>query len=280
MGDLALVFAEQARIEIAEAIDREPQPRRLTRIVGDLELAARRAEDRAHPRRRVDDSRDIRKAALLVADIVQRVEARGGVLDADGVVEVVASNEIIDLADTPAIFEARLQPAPATAVHRDRAAGFERAGLGLDVDDAGGAEAVLRRQRAGDQRHRVGEASLQRLAEDVDPLRQLHPVDTELQVPVVATDMKLTERILSDAGCLQQQLIGWRVVALRLGLNIGALQLVDGSAEAWLDFAAGQVECPGNDIEFQIDVRPDRGGGFGYAGRRACGKCWDRYRQA
>jgi len=93
------------------------------------------------------------------------------------------------------------------AIHRHRAARVERPGLCLDVDDAGGTEAVLCGQCPGDQRDRVGEAGLQRLAEHIDAFRQLHAVETELQIGVIAADMQLAEGILRDAWGLQQHLV-------------------------------------------------------------------------
>jgi hypothetical protein len=38
-----------------------------------------------------------------------------------------------------------------SAVEREIAARIEHAGLGLDIEDAGGAQTLLRRQGAGDQ---------------------------------------------------------------------------------------------------------------------------------
>jgi hypothetical protein len=50
-----------------------------------------------------------------------------------------------------AIFRARLKGRLLSAVEREIAARIEHAGLGLDIDDAGGAQTLLRRQGAGDQ---------------------------------------------------------------------------------------------------------------------------------
>jgi hypothetical protein len=129
--------------------------------------------------------------------------------------------------------------------------GFDPPGLGLDVDDAGGAEAVLRRQRAGDQRDRIGQPGLQRLAEDIDSLGQLHAVDAELQVRVVAAHVELPERILSDSGSLQQQLVERCVVTLRLGVDRVAAEFVDAGAEARLDLATRDIELLGDDVEIE-----------------------------
>jgi hypothetical protein len=107
---------------------------------------------------------------------VDRVVIAGRILDPDRIVQNFAGHVIVDLTDAAAEFGARLKPRLRTAIQSERAAGIQGAGLGLDVDDPGRAQAVLRRQRAGDQRHGIGEARLQRLAEDIDALRQLNPV--------------------------------------------------------------------------------------------------------
>src|SRR5439155_3168487 len=90
MGDLALVLVELRRVEIADAVDGEPEPRHEAGRVRDLELAARGPENAGDARRRVDDAREIGKAAVLVCLVVQRVIAARRVLDPDRVVEKFA----------------------------------------------------------------------------------------------------------------------------------------------------------------------------------------------
>ncbi len=92
----------------------------------------------------------------------------------------------------------------------------------------------------------------ERLAEDIDPLRELHAVDAELQIGVVAADMDLAERILSDAGRLQQHLVERGVVALSLGFDRLPIELIDRRAEAWLDLAASEIERLGDDIDLKL----------------------------
>ena len=104
---------------------------------------------------------------------MDRVLAAGRVLDPDRVVKKFAGYVVIDLADGAAEFDAWLNPRLLAAVCRDRATRRERPGLGLDVDDAGGAQAVLRRQSPRDQRCGMATAS-RRLAEALIP-RQLNP---------------------------------------------------------------------------------------------------------
>src|SRR5947208_15472165 len=143
MGDLALVLVELRRVEIADAVDGEPEPRHEAGRVRYLELAARGPENAGDARRRVDDAGEIGKAAGLVRLVMQRVIAACRVLDADRVVEKFAGDEIVELADAAAPFEARLHPAMRAALHRHRAARVERPGLGLAIDDAGGTADVF-----------------------------------------------------------------------------------------------------------------------------------------
>src|SRR5580693_2961901 len=118
MGDLPLVFVERRRVEIADAAGDEREPRRLALAVGDLELAVRGADDRGDPRRRIDDPREVGKTAPLVGKVVDRMIAALRVLDADGVAQCLAGDEIIELPDPAAIFKARLHPAVLSAIDR------------------------------------------------------------------------------------------------------------------------------------------------------------------
>ena len=117
-------------------------------------------------------------------------------------------------------------------------AGVGRTRLDADVDDARGAQAVLRRQGAGEQRKRVGEPGRQDLAEQGQPFRQLNAVEPVLQAAVVAAHMDLAEAVLHHAGRAQQHLVQRRVLALRGVLDGGAAEVVLGGAEARQDRAA------------------------------------------
>ena len=176
-----------------------------------------------------------------------------GILDAAVVVQAIAGHEIIHRTAVAAIFEARLQPVPRSAIHRDLATGIGDAGLGLDVDDAGGLEAILGRQRAGDQRQAAGEAFFDRLAEDRQPFRQLHAVQAVLHVGVLAAQMDLTEAVLCHAGRLQQHLVQRRVLALRDVLQRLGREVIGAGPEARLDLLAGHVKLLGNHVNIDGD---------------------------
>jgi hypothetical protein len=51
----------------------------------------------------------------------------------------------------------------------------------------------------------VRKPGFERLAEDGEPLRKLHAVETKLHLVVIAAHMDLAEAVLGDAGRLQQR---------------------------------------------------------------------------
>ena len=65
---------------------------------------------------------------------------------------------------TVVIATKRISGLPAAAVDADAAAGQRRSALGSDVNDAGRMQAVLSRQRAGDQLHAADEGGLENSA--------------------------------------------------------------------------------------------------------------------
>src|SRR5579862_5318757 len=75
-------------------------------------------------------------------------------------------------AEGAAIFEGRRDGAAAAAVKADTPRIVENIGARGDVDQAGGAQAELRRQRAGDERNAADPAGAQNAAEAADPVRQ------------------------------------------------------------------------------------------------------------
>ena len=202
---LGLVLIEHRRVEIADAEGREP--RRLARIVRDLESARGVAEDRAHARLRIEHRRGVAEKVALIGAIVDRTIAVGRVFDAEIAGEAAAVEEIFGVAAAPAVFEARRQGAETAAVNADAAALLQRiAALGLDVDDAGGAQAELRRQRAGDQRQAADETGIEHVTEAGNAIGQNDAVDPVLHVGVLVAhvDVAIDGAILRNAGRLQQ----------------------------------------------------------------------------
>jgi hypothetical protein len=122
--------------------------------------------------------------------VVELVVLRRDAVDAVIGVQVVAREIIIIAVDRAAVFEAGIDRVVAAAVHRDRAAGLKQAALALDIDDAGGAQPVLRGQAAGDQLHRIDKPGAQIVTEKADPVRDDDAVDAVLHVEVLVAHMQ------------------------------------------------------------------------------------------
>ena len=84
---------------------------------------------------------------------MDRIVAVGRIFDAEIAGKAATGDKIFRVANAAAVVEARRHGAETAAIDTDIATLLERiAALGLDVDDAGGAQTELRRQRPGDQR--------------------------------------------------------------------------------------------------------------------------------
>ena len=99
-----------------------------------------------------------------------------------------------------------------------------------DVDDAGGAVAVLSRQGAGQHVDAIGQAGVERLAEAADRLGDHDAIEPVLQVRVVASHVELAVRVADDARRAQQRLVQRRGVAERQLRDVGAIEAVDRAA--------------------------------------------------
>ena len=148
------------------------------------------------------------------------------------------------LPDRTAIVETGRDCSVAAAIDADAAAVVEGIGPGLDVDHAGGAQAILRRQRAGDQRHVSDQRGIEDLAEAADAVRHHDSVDTILQVRVFVAHMEIAARrgILRHSRCLQQNLVERRIGPLRQRLDRLMAQLVGDRAERCDDVLSRLIE--------------------------------------
>ena len=182
----------------------------------------------------------------------------------------LAGREIVEDARAAAVGQRGLLVVVRARRRRCLGAGIGGAGLQRDVDDTGLAEAVLRGQRAGDQREVARELRGQRLAEQRQSLGELHAVETVLQVGVIAAHMDLAETVLRYAGRAQQDLVERRLITLRQVIDGARAELVVSGAEAWLDGDARGIELLGRDVE--IDDAAIVGGGSGRLGRGGTGE--------
>ena len=188
---------------------------------------------------------------------MDRIVAVGRIFDAEIAGEAAAGEKILGVAAASAVVEARRQGAETAAVDADAAALLQRiAALGLDVDDAGGAQAELRRQRAGDQRQAAGEIGIEHMTEAGNAVRQNDAVDAVLYVGVLVAhvDVAIDGTVLRNARRLQQHGVDRRVGALRQRLDEGAVHIEAAGAEARRQVVARHVEfrIRGGEVVFRL----------------------------
>src|SRR5947209_7379580 len=116
------------------------------------------------------------------------------VLDALLAREIAAGQKILPGTGGAAIFERRRQRRLTAAIDADAAAIVERAGARGDVDNAGGAQSILRRQRPVEQSEIADKACLDHLAETGDAGRQKDAIDAVLHVFVLVADVERAAR--------------------------------------------------------------------------------------
>ena len=209
-----LVLIERRRIEIADPKCSELW--RLPRIVRNLKVASEVAEDRCKTCLRVEHGRRITEEVALIRPVVDRVVAVGRILDAEIAGEAEARDKVLGIASATAVFEARTYRAETAAVDADAAALLQRiAARGLDIDDAGGAQAELRGQRTGNQREAADKIGAENTAEARNTIREGDAVDAVLHIGVLIAyvDVAIDGAILRNAGRLQQDGVEWRVGA-------------------------------------------------------------------
>ena len=141
---LELVLVEQRGIEGGDAEGGEV--RRQAGGVGYLEARVGGAGDEGEPRVGIEQGRDIAEAALLRGMIVDRVPVRRRIFQPDIALEETSGDEVLRLSDGAAVFDARRERSPAAAVDADVSGIVEGVAARLDIEDAGGAQAELRRQ--------------------------------------------------------------------------------------------------------------------------------------
>ncbi|WP_409193021.1 hypothetical protein [Bradyrhizobium sp. RDM4] len=152
---------------------------------------------------------------------MNRIDGRRRILDAEIVLEKAARQEVLGLADRSAIFDVGRDGAVAAAIDADDARIVEGVGLGLDVQHARGSQAILRRQRAGEEAEAADDAGVENLPERADAVRKHDAIDAILQIGVLVADMQVAARgrVLGDAGELQQHLVQRGIAPLRQRLD-------------------------------------------------------------
>jgi hypothetical protein len=240
--EFGLPFVELRRVEAGNTEGREG--RRLSGIVRNLIGAVRCAADEGQAAGGIDHRGKVRKTLFLVGMIVDRRVGRRRIFDSDIAAKIPSRDEILRLSGGPAIFETRGDRAVAAAVDADAAGIVEGVRLGLDVQHARGALAILRRQRAGNQGEAADDAGVEDLPEAADAVRQHDAVDAVLQIGVFVADVQFAAGggVLRYAWGLQQHLVERGIGALRQRLDRLVIDLIGVGANRRHDAATGLVE--------------------------------------
>ena len=249
LSDLALVLVEILARVRRYPVDHQPERGLLTVQVRNLKLADRAAEHDRDAILLVQDVLEVAEAVILRGVIVDGIRAAVRRLDAEVVAQKIARNEVAVGSGATAVAEARLDLAVTAAVQGYGAALGLNAALGGDIENAGGAQSVFRRQRAGHQTDRGDEARIERLPEHGNSLGKDDAVDTVLQAVVLAAHVELSEGVLRHVRRLQHHLVEQGVVGARgrcdgrriegigrragLGLDAGApfIQMLSGNGD-------------------------------------------------
>ena len=113
--------------------------------------------------------------------------------------------EDLPRAELRAMVEGGLARPVAAAVNADAAAGRRWRRARDDVDEGGGPQPILRRQRPGDERRGAGEGCLDKLRKTGNAVRQENAIDAILHIGVFIADVEIAAGggILRHAGRLQ-----------------------------------------------------------------------------
>jgi hypothetical protein len=210
--------------------------------------------------------------------IVNAVEERCGRLKTEAGAQVTTCDEVFGIALNSTIFKAGRDGLPAAAIEADAAASQRRAAFGRDVDDAGRVQAILRRQRAGEQLQVADEGALKNLGEAGYAVGQQNAVDAILNVAVLIADVEiaLARLVLVDARKLKNEVAELNGVSLWEALDIPLTELIGaGASLRQEDSVASLVEILGLLDDLTIGrglglfldlLRGRRGGGGGLVG--------------
>ncbi len=250
LGRLGLVLVQLFTGKVARAGDGQAEPAvQAPGHVRNLECLIGAAEDQRQAVIGVQGAAEIGEALELAGLVMQRIGAAVRRLDAQAVLLVGGRYEHIRAAHIAAVVHAGFDIAMAAAIDRDGPARLA-AGLGLDVDNPCRAQAVFRRQGAGDQLHAGGQARAEGLTEHAEAFGQDHPVQAELQAVVLAADMELAVGILHRPRGLQDHLVEGGVLAAGHGLDGLGRDGVGRGADLGLNGIARLIQALGGDDHF------------------------------
>src|SRR5208283_1024404 len=144
---------------------------------------------------------------------MDRIGAGRGVFDAQVITEEGTCHIIGQVTLGTSEFETRLHGIEASSVNINTPSCLV-VGLGIYFDHSRRTKAVLGRQGTIKKFHPIYKPGVQRLAESTNPLGQYNAINAVLNIGVVTTHMKLAERVIGHAWCLEQYLVKGRVVPL------------------------------------------------------------------
>ena len=212
--------------------------------IGNLKGTVGGAGHQREARVRVENGRDIGEAAFLGRVIVDRRPVRCRIFKPDIAFEEPPREEILGLTDLAAILEARRECLPRAAIDAHCAA-IEGIVAGLDVEDAGSAQAELRRQCAGNECHIADQRGVEKRAEAGHPVRQHDAVDADLHIGVLVAHVNAAAggRVLRHAGGLQKYLFDGLIFASRERLDRIVTDGRRNRSDRRVDRVQSLVEC-------------------------------------
>ncbi len=249
-GECRLAVDVERRIQRRIGVRAKGQTWRCAGQVRNLKPFVGLAEDRRDAAVVIEQIFQIGEALVLLGIVMDRIGPTVRRLDPQAVLQIAARHIVVEVPGCAPVLKTRLDLAMAAAIDRHVAAVLRRAALGGDVDDAGGAQAVLGGQGAGDQFDIVGQPWIERLAEHAEALRQDDAVQAKLKAVVFTADVQLAKGILSHARRLEDDLVQGRVVADRHRLDGLGADRIGRGAGLRLDRRARRVQALGRDDHF------------------------------
>ena len=184
----------------------------------------------------------------------------GGIFEAEAIVVVGAGDKVIEAVRCAADLEGGFEGIKGSAVDGEFVVLEGGPGFGGDINDAGGVEAELRGEAAGDEGGGLDETGIELLGEAFEGLGEEDAVDAVGEIGVFAADMLATEGVGDDTWACEEDC--WKGAFSPPG--DGDLCGTKGGgcvAEAGSDAEAGLVEWGDDDfIEFS-GGRGEGGGG-------------------
>ena len=197
------------------------------------------------------------------------IPTRRRVFQADIALKEAASEKVLRLSNGTAVLEARGKRSSTAAVNAGGPDIVEGVAARLDVEDARGAQAELRRQCAGDQGDIADQGGVEERAKAADAVRKHDAVDANLHIGVLVAHMVIGAGggILGNSGKLQHDLLDRCVLSLRQRLPWLRTVVLAASCSAGVTAAAGVGVTPAAGARAGRTCAAAPGLGLGFAAR-------------